>query len=70
MALNLVSAFAKRNDKSSALIVVPTEPLKEQWIDELEKWSLLDNARVEIINTVVKYDWTCDLLVIDEILSM
>ena len=28
---------------------------------------MLDNARVEIINTVVKYDWTCDLLVIDEI---
>lgn len=67
VALNLISAFVKRNDESSALIVVPTEPLKEQWIDELDKRGLLDNARVEIINTVVKYDWTCDLLVVDEI---
>lgn len=67
IALNLISAFVKRNDRASSLIVVPTEPLKEQWIDKLEEWSLLDNARVEIINTVVKYDWTCDLLVIDEI---
>ena len=67
VALNLISAFVKRNDQSSALIVVPTEPLKEQWIDELDKRGLLDNARVEIINTVVKYDWTCDLLVADEI---
>lgn len=67
VALNLISAFVKRNDQSSSLIVVPTEPLKEQWIDELDKRGLLDNARVEIINTVVKYDWTCDLLVADEI---
>lgn len=28
---------------------------------------MLDNARVEIINTVIKSDWTCDLLIIDEI---
>ncbi|MBO7451647.1 MAG: hypothetical protein J6U54_14885 [Clostridiales bacterium] len=30
MALNLISAFVKRNDRASSLIVVPTEPLKEQ----------------------------------------
>lgn len=67
VALDLISAFVKRNDDASALIVVPTEPLKEQWIDKLEERGLINNARVEIINTVVKYDWTCDLLVIDEI---
>ena len=67
VALNLISAFAKRNDDASALIVVPTTVLKEQWIDQLEKWNLLDNARVEIINTVIKLNWTCDLLVLDEI---
>lgn len=67
VALNLISAFAKRNDDASALIVVPTTVLKEQWIDQLEQWNLLDNARVEIINTVIKLNWTCDLLVLDEI---
>lgn len=67
VALNLIAAFAKRNDDASALIVVPTDVLKEQWIDQLEQWNLLDNARVEIINTVIKFNWTCDLLVLDEI---
>lgn len=67
VALNLISAFVRRNEESTALIVVPTEPLKEQWIDQLEERNLLDNARVEIINTVIKYEWTCDLLVLDEI---
>ena len=67
VALNLISAFAKRNDDASSLIVVPTAVLKEQWIDQLEQWNLLDNARVEIINTVIKLNWTCDLLVLDEI---
>ena len=28
---------------------------------------MLGNARVEIINTVIKLNWTCDLLVLDEI---
>lgn len=67
VALNLISAFAKRNEDSSTLIVVPTDVLKEQWIDHLEEWGLLNNARVEIINTVVKLNWTCDLLILDEI---
>lgn len=67
IALNLSTAFVKRNESSSILVVVPTDTLKEQWIDQLEEWGLLDNARVEIINTVVKFDWTCDLLVLDEI---
>ena len=30
VALNLISAFAKRNDDASSLIVVPTAVLKEQ----------------------------------------
>lgn len=67
IALNLILAFVKRSEEASALIVVPTEPLKEQWIDHLEEWGLLDNARVEIINTVIKFNWVCDLLVLDEI---
>ena len=67
MALNLCNAFVKNNEKCFILIVVPTQVLKDQWIDQLEKWELLDNCRVEIINTVVKKEWTCNLLIIDEI---
>lgn len=67
IALNLIEAFVKRNEDSSALIIVPTEALKNQWIEELDKRSLIGNARVEIINSAIKLNWTCDLLVIDEI---
>lgn len=66
LALNLIEAFVKRDDKCSCLVVVPTQFLKDQWIDQLEERGLLDNARVEIINTVIKKNWTCNLLIQDE----
>lgn len=66
LGLDLCEAFVKRNEDCSILIVVPTQFLKDQWIDKLEERGLLDNARVEIINTVIKKEWICDLLIQDE----
>lgn len=66
IGLNLIEAFVKRNEECSCLVVVPTQILKDQWIDQLEERGLLDNARVEIINTVIKKEWSCDLLIQDE----
>lgn len=66
-AIDLIEAFVKRNEDSSSLIIVPTQVLKEQWIDKLDERNLINNARVEIINSAIKLNWTCDLLVIDEI---
>ena len=66
-SLNLIEAFVRRNEDSSALIVVPTDVLKNQWIEKLDERGLIGNARVEIINSAIKLNWTCDLLVIDEI---
>lgn len=67
VALQLISAFVKRNELCSTLIVVPTQVLKDQWIDQLDAWGLLNNAYVEIVNTVIKKEWCCDLLVVDEV---
>jgi len=67
MAINLIEAFVKRNEDSSSLIIVPTQILKDQWIDQLEERGLENNARVEIINSAIKLNWTCDLLVVDEV---
>ena len=67
VAIDLIEAFVKRNEDSSSLIIVPTEVLKNQWIEKLDERGLIDNARVEIINSAVKLNWVCDLLVIDEI---
>jgi superfamily II DNA or RNA helicase len=50
----LITSLLKSNSKASVLIVVPTEFLKEQWIDQLIEWDLIDNCKVEIINTVIK----------------
>lgn len=66
MAISLIEAFVKRNENSSSLVIVPTQILKDQWIDQLEERGLESNARVEIINSAIKLNWTCDLLIIDE----
>lgn len=67
LSLMLITSLLKSNSKASVLIVVPTEFLKEQWVDQLIEWDLIDNCKVEIINTVIRSEWTCDLLIIDEV---
>lgn len=66
VALNLVDAFTIKNPDAQTLIVVPTQILKDQWIQQIDQRGLGLNARVEIINSVIKLEWTCDLLIIDE----
>lgn len=49
------------------LIVVPTELLKNQWLNHIEVNQLQLNVEVQIINGVAKNGGLCDLLVIDEL---
>ena len=67
VALNLIDAFTTKNPGAQTLIVVPTQALKDQWIEQIDERGLGLSARVEIINTVIKFDWSCDLLVVDKI---
>ena len=67
VALNLIEGFVTKNPQSHTLVVVPTQVLKNQWIEQIDERGLGLNVCVEIINTIVKFDWTIDLLVIDEI---
>jgi superfamily II DNA or RNA helicase len=48
------------------LIVVPTQLLKEQWIEELDKWGLGLNTEVQVMMGASKKIYKCDMLVIDE----
>ena len=66
VALNLIDAFVTKNPSAQTLVVVPTQVLKDQWIEQIDERGLGLNARVEIINSVIKLNWSCDLLVIDE----
>lgn len=63
MALQRVIA---KNPQAKVLIVVPTDPLKLQWIEQLASFNLLDNCTIVIINTAIKNTYSVHVLVIDE----
>ena len=48
------------------LVVVPTDNLKQQWRIQLDDWGLGFNTEVEIINSVIRHEWSTDILVLDE----
>jgi superfamily II DNA or RNA helicase len=67
VALRLIKHMRRSIPHRSVLVIVPTEPLRDQWLDVLKAWGLLDNSQVVIINTAVKNKYTVDFLIIDEI---
>lgn len=69
-AIKCVQSVLKKYTGFRVLVVVPTETLKGQWVKALAKAGLFMNAEVAIINTVVKHEWNCDILVLDEIHRM
>lgn len=69
-AIKCVQSVLKKYAGFRVLVVVPTETLKDQWVKALAKAGLFMNAEVAIINTVVKHEWNCDILVLDEIHRM
>ena len=66
LALDLADAFISKNPQAQLLVVVPTQVLKDQWITQIDERGLGLNICVEVINTVIKYDWTVDMLILDE----
>jgi len=66
-AIIAINALRKKYPDFRILVVVPTTALREQWYEKLNEQNLIFNIEVRVINTVVKHQWDCDLLVIDEI---
>lgn len=62
-----IELLLKKKTDAKVLISVPTEVLKEQWMEELIKRGFLSNCRVMVINSIIKGEWDVDLLVIDEV---
>ena len=57
----------KAKPDAKVLIVVPTDVLQKQWMnDYIIKYNLIKNCEVRIINSVIKTSWDVDLLVCDE----
>ena len=65
--INAIQLLVKKKPDAQILISVPTEVLKEQWMEELIKFGVFSNCRVVVINTIIKGEWDVDLLVIDEV---
>ena len=66
-AINCLKAVLSKYPTIRALVVVPTELLKNQWIDILDKEGLGLNTEVQVVNTTAKNGYECDFLIIDEI---
>ena len=67
IALMSLRLLIKKHPEFRVLVVVPTETLRNQWTSLLDEWGLGLNCDVQIINTVIKHKYDCDVLVIDEI---
>lgn len=66
-ALAAIKLFLSKNKGKTILIVVPTEYLKLQWMQELGKNNLFHEVTVEIVNSAIKKHEKVDFLVIDEV---
>lgn len=66
IAIKCFKRVLTRYPNLKALIVVPTDTLKDQWTSILDKQGLSLNSEVLVINTAAKNNYKCDLLILDE----
>jgi superfamily II DNA or RNA helicase len=66
VALLILQEMNDRLPSGKALIIVPTQNLKQQWEKQIEDLSI-QGASVMVINTAVRHNHVCDLLILDEI---
>ena len=66
VGLITIKALLKKYPQFRILVVVPTTTLKSQWEKKIDDWGFTFNSEVQVINTVIKYSWKCDLLILDE----
>ena len=67
LGLMTIQALLKKYPSFRILVVVPTTALKNQWQEQIDIWGFSFNTEVQVINTVIKHEWVCDFLVIDEV---
>ncbi len=67
VGLLIIQRILNKYPSQRILIVVPTTLLKEQWEQLIDSYGFSLNCDIQVINTVIKKAWVCDLLIIDEI---
>lgn len=66
VAVKAIQKVRTRNPNLSVLVLVPTDTLKGQWVEELTRNNLIENIDVQVMNGASKRSYICDMLVIDE----
>lgn len=66
VGLNCIKSFTNKYPETKIIIIVPTTALKEQWCSIIDQNGLQFNCIVVVINTAIKNNYECDVLVIDE----
>lgn len=66
IAIKCIQKVRTKYPTLSVLVLVPTELLKNQWIEELDSWGLGFNTTVKVMMGASKKEYQCDLLIIDE----
>ena len=61
-----IRALLKKYPQFRILVVVPTTTLRSQWQSKIDEEGFLFNTEVQVINSVIKNNWTCDFLILDE----
>ena len=66
VALNCIKSVLNKYPEMTVLVIVPTTALCDQWNGLLAENRLSDNCKVLVINTAIKQNLKCDILVLDE----
>lgn len=67
ITINIIKKLLGKYPNMRIIIIVPTELLKNQWLEHIDNYQLQFNVEVQIINSAAKNGGVYDLLVIDEI---
>lgn len=59
-----IQKMLERKPGRTTLIIVPTTKLRLQWEEEIQTHKLT-GVKVIVINTAVKHNWACSLLILD-----
>jgi len=67
IGLMLIEQLIIKNPDMKCLVTVPTENLKDQWLEQVISRGLIKHVDVMVINTAVKQQRKYHLLIIDEV---
>ena len=65
VGLMAIQRFQSKNPEKSILVVVPSDPIKLQWIKQIEDWNL--KAEVKTYYDTSRHNYEASLVILDEI---